>query len=180
MSYNINEINIMSRWLYQCFFLCFGLLYAGSNLLAQPVAKELQFKEQRFKDWSINCSKQESTDKQSCLLLQTIVLKETNSRLLQVAISKQGKEIIARITIPLGVFLPAGLSWQIDKAEKTNYAILYCDQQGCHSTIRLDKKMLTTLKAGNQLTVTFADLNRRSIGVPVSLLGFTVGFKALD
>jgi len=164
----------MKGLVHYCIFLL-GLLLFSQSLFAQKLVKE-----NRYKSWSVNCYQQENSEKQNCLLMQTIVLKETNSRLMQIAIAKQSKEATARITIPLGVFIPNGVTLQVDKGEKNAYPLLHCDQQGCHTTIRLNSIMITGLKAGNQLTVTFSDMTQRSIGVPVSLLGFTAGLTALE
>jgi len=147
-------------------------------VMGNATAQELE-NEKRYKSWTLKCFKQEKSTPSNCLLMQTIVLKETNSRLLQMAIDKQEKQVAGRLTVPLGVFLPNGLTLQIDKGEKTSFPLLHCDQQGCHTTIRLNKDLIAGLKAGKQLTVTFSDMTQRSIGVPVSLQGFTLGFNHL-
>lgn len=181
----MNRINSKYIVALLSFCLIAGLAFSGiswsaeKNKPSEDNSKAKLVQEQRFKNWTVNCYAQATINKTNCLLMQTIVLKETNSRLIQIAMVKQKQEISGRITVPLGVFLPNGVELQIDKGEASRFPLIHCDQQGCHTTIRIKPEFLQSLKAGNQLKVTFSDITQRSIGVPVSLLGFTAGFKAL-
>ena len=56
-------------------------------------------------DWSVRC---ETTGDKRCYLVQNVFLEENHQRLATMAISRQGSNYFALVSVPLGVNLPAG------------------------------------------------------------------------
>lgn len=136
-----------------------------------------------FKDWVIACEKREDGEAGQCYMAQNIALRENGQRLLHVAVgyaADTGAEQPAAVfTVPLGVFLPAGVAVSIDGAEPRRLAVEYCVAVGCRAVLPVDPETEAALKQGRQAQITFQDRTRREIGVPVSLLGFTAALRAL-
>jgi invasion protein IalB len=85
------------------------------------------------------------------------------------------------IIVPLGVLLPAGVTLQIDSGAEMPLVVDRCERQGCRIEMLLEPELLTRLKSGTQAKVFFEAFDpqgeRRRLGIPLSLLGFTA---ALD
>ncbi len=152
-----------------------ALTAAGGSPAAEPDKPRV------FKDWRIQCEKPEGSA-EHCHMFQGRVLKEDGKRLLHIAVGyspTQDDQVIAILTLPLGISLPPGVSLQVDDGEPLTLEVEHCIPQGCRVLLQLDDKLLGAMKAGNQATVTFRDVSRQPVGVPVSLSGFTAALKAL-
>jgi len=140
----------------------------------------------KHKDWAHVCEKppvpagQEAAGEQ-CYIYQNISVKDSNKRLLHLAIGFVGKgnKPAAVLTLPLGIFLPPGLTFGVDKNKPINVPVQTCMPAGCRAVLPLNDELIAQMKKGNQGQVRFFDGQRRELGVPVSLLGFTAGFGAL-
>ena len=135
-----------------------------------------------FKDWVIACEEREGGETGQCYMAQNVALRESGQRLVHVAVGYSAKgdgRPAALLTVPLGVFLPAGVAVAIDGGEPRRVPLEYCIAAGCRALLPLDPDTESALKAGRQAQVIFQDLTRREIAVPISLLGFTAGLRAL-
>ncbi len=135
----------------------------------------------KFQDWIYQCGGEGLNDDQ-CYIMQNIFIQESDLRLLSVAVGYLGPDDSPWLffTLPLGVYLPAGMVFNIDGADENKLPIRICLPDGCKSSIGLDKKLLNALKKGNKVKVAFLDGNsQKQITVEVSLTGFSRGFAAL-
>ncbi len=158
------------------------LLALASLLLWSGLTQAAPTHGETFKDWTTYCEKNEAQGTEQCFSVQNITLTETQQRLLNVAVGHQpqsGQPIVI-LTLPLGISLPPGVKVQVDKGEAFTFPVERCDSSGCIAVFPLQAGLLTALKRGSQAVVTFFDATRKGIGVPVSLSGFTAGYKALD
>ncbi len=138
----------------------------------------------QFQDWTYRCGGKGLKDEQ-CLITQSIH-QESGMRLLGVAVRYLGPDdnpwLI--LTTPLGIFLPAGIGFNIVRmgkgGEEYKIPIRVCMPVGCRASMSLDKKLIWALKTGSQVKVAFLDnKTRKQITVEVSLAGFTKGLEAL-
>ncbi len=166
------------RWM--AWFLVVGALTAAGGLTAaEPAAAPSE--PQVFKDWRVQCETPEGAEKH-CHMFQNVVLKEDGRQLLHIAVGHvpdQERQIVAILTLPLGIALPPGVSLQVDDAEPMRLPVEHCIPQGCRVLLPVDDNLLGAMKAGTLAKVTFNDATRQPIGVPVSLSGFTAAFNAL-
>ena len=142
-----------------------------------------------YKDWTAACetppAPEGQTPQEQCYIFQTVSVKETKKTLLRLAVGHLGKERkpAAIVTVPLGIFLPPGFAIAIDKAEPTKFPVHFCNGDpapGCRGILPLSNALIAQMKRGNRGQVIFFDGTRREIGIPISLLGFTAGFDALN
>ena len=81
--------------------------------------------------------------------------------------------------LPHGLFLPAGTTFQIDKGKVESLAIQTCDAKGCYAGAPVTKDMLATLQKAEKLIVTFQNLQKQTITVPMPLAGFGEAYQKL-
>jgi invasion protein IalB len=129
--------------------------------------------------WSVDCA--DADQGLACKAVQSIVLAETRQLLLSVAVSKpEGNTGAAMLLhLPLGLFNPAGATMGIDETAPETLQIQTCDNQGCYAGAALTPEKLAAMSKGTKLNVTFQDLKKQKIVVPVPLKGFEAAFKKL-
>ncbi len=134
-----------------------------------------------FRDWKLECQRPEGANKEVCQISQDIVFKKNKRPLLHVAVGYPANDNkpVAIFNLPLGISLPPGIILSVDQGEQEQLPIEHCLPAGCRAYLSLDQKRLAAFKKGLEAQVTFHDLTRRPVTVPVSLRGFTAGFKAL-
>jgi invasion protein IalB len=135
-----------------------------------------------YKDWGYKCEKPEGIDQEICYLFQRVTNKENNKRIsdITVAYPQNGDKPIMVITLPLGVYLPAGIQLKIDEGEEVARApYIVCIQNGCQARVTLEDKLIGTMKGGKMLRVAFFTPQQKELAFPVSLSGFTAAIGAL-
>ena len=134
----------------------------------------------QFQDWTYRCGGKGLKDEQ-CFITQSI-LQESGMRLLGVAVGYLGPDDSPWLilTTPLGIFLPAGIVFNIEDGDENKLPISTCKPDGCRASMSLDKKLIWAMKMGGQAKVAYLDGDtRKQITVEVSLAGFTKGLEAL-
>jgi invasion protein IalB len=136
---------------------------------------------QKFGNWVHECEAVAS-NKTSCFLSYTHVIKKTNRRFLTLLVGKFGpkNESGLIVFLPLGIYLPSGVVANIDNGKKFNLTVQQCIAGGCRATIALTKKRLKSLRAGQQLSIEFRmNLENEPIIIGSSLKGITKGLQAI-
>jgi len=131
--------------------------------------------------WALGCnSPNAGTGTLECQISQTILRQETGQILMMIAIRKpQSGSMTMNFVLPHGLYLPAGLSYQIGTAAKNTVAIFSSDQNGAYSNISLPLDLVNALKAGSILNIGLETASRNPLTVPVSLTGFTSAIDRL-
>ena len=162
----------------------FACIIITSNIAAQTVENRSNdsVSVAKHKDWAVQCKKNSQGALQSCFMFQRILLKDSEDSLLRMTVDKpedltQPRAVFA---IPLGTYVTPGIKIKIDQNQPLDLEIEYCDKQGCYAGILLDQSLLSSLKRGSQVAVSFQHRSRQTIKLPISLMGFSTGFAALD
>lgn len=138
-----------------------------------------------FQDWTLVCQKPEGQTKDVCVLVQTLVSKEKDSdkerplMRVETVITPNGESGMI-FALPLGFFLPQGLSFQVDEGEAKRFAVEVCVPDGCRAALATNDEMLKALRGGKEGKLTFYANPQKPITFPVSLKGFSAGYKALQ
>lgn len=135
----------------------------------------------QYNDWILQCGG-EGLKEDQCYITQNISIQKSGTRSVRVVASYQGPENkpLMIFILPLGILLPAGMTFNIDDGEKNKLPIRICLPGGCKVRMILNKKLIGALKKGNQATVTFVGgKTRKQIIVEISLNGFTKAMSAL-
>ena len=153
-------------------------------LVSQPAFAEEESKApevEQFGDWGRQCNTTPAGD-ELCFIFQNFHKEDTKQRLMSVRVfsPKDQKQPAMAVTLPLGIFLPAGASMMMNDVELVKMAYLVCTQEGCVTVpTLLADDVVTALKKGVEVSVRFAALNKQVIGLPVSLMGFTKAMKSI-
>jgi invasion protein IalB len=162
-------------------FFAVAALYLTMTLTFPAVAGNPHGKS--FKDWRVHCNSSSGAPS-VCIMVQDVVFKSSRKRVLQFVIRyiEDGKTLIADIILPLGIYLPAGVTMQIDKGQVFEIPIEICTDgrmRGCRARFSFDKALLASVKGGAKANIGFQDSRQTPVAVPVSLAGVTAGLKAI-
>ncbi len=114
-------------------------------------------------------------------MIQNIVVKDSGRPILQSVIGyiDEAPTPIGVLVLPLGIYLPPGLTLQIDKGQIYEMGIEICGKKGCRVRFSIDDNFLRALKAGNVAEIGFQTGLRKPLKVPLSLKGFTAALGQL-
>lgn len=157
-----------------------ALLTAGAPAGTARAAAADARKAQKFKDWTVECEPANAKHGRRCVLAQNLRGKNGDKvrQLMSTVVGRFGGEVGFAIlfTVPLGVFLPAGLVLEVDGGnDKKRLDYQFCTRSGCRAALKLDDHWLGRLKAGSKATVTIEGARHKDIALPLSLHGFTDG-----
>jgi invasion protein IalB len=127
-----------------------------------------------FFDWRVACD-----ETQTCRMAQTIVQPSTRRLILQMKVFA-GEEPTLLVSFPLGILLSTGWQYQIDNNRNTVLPFEICNSEGCHAGVKLTPQLLSAMKRGNEMKITFFDAGQEEVEPVISLIGFTKAWEALE
>ena len=85
----------------------------------------------------------------------------------------------ALIQLPLGLNLPGGAKLQVDDGKATDMQIQTCEARGCYAGTAIAPDLLAAMKSGKQLKVSFQNLNKETLTVPLPLADFAAAYEKI-
>jgi invasion protein IalB len=131
--------------------------------------------------WAARCSSASRDAALECSIEQNAVLTKTGQLLVLVVIRVPGdtRAPLAFVQLPLGINLPAGAKFQVDDGNAIDLPIQTCENRGCYASTSITPELLTALKSGKQLKVSFQDLAKETITVPMPLNDFAAAYDKI-
>jgi len=86
---------------------------------------------------------------------------------------------IALVQLPFGLNLPAGAKIQVDDGKTVDLQIQTCDNKGCYTSTPIAPELLNALKSGKQLKVSFQDMAKETIAIPIPLADFAAAYDKI-
>jgi invasion protein IalB len=131
--------------------------------------------------WSARCSSASRGAPLECLIEQTAVLTKTGQLivLIDIRVPSDTHAPVAVIQLPLGLNLPAGAKLQVDDGKATDLQIQTCEQRGCYANTPISPEMLAAMKTGKQLKVSFQNLAKEVIAIPMPLTDFAAAYEKI-
>jgi invasion protein IalB len=83
------------------------------------------------------------------------------------------------IQLPLGLNIPAGAKLQVDDGKVADLQIQTCEARGCYAGAAIGPDLLAAMKTGKQLKVSFQNLNREPLTVPLPLADFAPAYEKI-
>ena len=116
-----------------------------------------------------------------CAIEQTTVLSLTGQLVVLINIRVPGdtRAPIALIQLPLGLNLPGGARIQVDDGPATDLPIQTCENRGCYASAPVTPALLAALRSGKQGKLTFQNLNKETITIPVPLADFAAAYEKI-
>lgn len=148
-----------------------------------------------YQDWILNCSNQlrdPAEDKKPvanqaktnsiCEIVQSF-RNNTNNQV--VAVLAYGKPDATSerkfvIQVPVGVWLPDGLSLVLDGKNLVTGQYLRCNSSICLAQTDAKKEVIDAFKSDKAISIEFSDANRARAKLSISLKGFSEALAALD
>jgi invasion protein IalB len=131
--------------------------------------------------WVARCSSASRDAPLECAIEQTAVLTKTGQLivLLNIRVASDTRQPIAIIQLPLGLNLPAGAKLQVDDGKVSELPIQTCEQRGCYANSSIPPDMLASMKSGKQLKVSFQNLGKETITIPMPLADFAAAYDKI-
>jgi invasion protein IalB len=131
--------------------------------------------------WVARCSSASRDAPLECAVEQTAVLTKTGQLivLLNIRVASDTRQPIAILQLPLGLNLPAGAKLQVDDGKVSDLQIQTCEQRGCYANSPIPADMLAAMKSGKQLKVSFQNLAKESITIPMPLADFAAAYDKI-
>jgi invasion protein IalB len=131
--------------------------------------------------WAMRCSSVSRDAPLECAIEQTAVLTKTGQLIVLVSIRVPGDTHtpIALVQLPFGLNLPAGAKIQVDDGKTVDLQIQTCDNKGCYTSTPIAPELLNALKSGKQLKVSFQDMAKETIAIPIPLADFAAAYDKI-
>lgn len=131
--------------------------------------------------WVARCSSASRSAPLECAIEQTAVLTKTGQLivLVNIRVPADTRTPVALVQLPLGLNLPAGAKLQIDEGKVADLQIQTCEARGCYANLPIAADMLAALKSGKQMKISFQNLARETITIPMPLADFAAAFEKI-
>ncbi|WP_083991913.1 invasion associated locus B family protein [Bradyrhizobium embrapense] len=131
--------------------------------------------------WVARCTSASREAPLECAMEQTAVLTKTGQLIVLVNIRVPGdtRTPVALIQLPLGLNLPVGAKLQVDDGKAVDVPIQTCEARGCYINAPIAPDVLTQLKSGKQLKVSFQNLGKETISIPMPLADFATVYDKI-
>jgi invasion protein IalB len=131
--------------------------------------------------WAARCSSVSRDAPLECAIEQTAVLSKTGQLivLVNIRVPSDTRAPVLLAQLPLGLNLPAGAKIQIDDGKASDLQIQTCESRGCYASTPVAPDMLTTLKAGKQLKLSFQTMTKETITIPMPLGDFAAAYDKI-
>ena len=86
---------------------------------------------------------------------------------------------VALVQLPLGLNLPAGAKLQVDDGKVVDLQVQTCEARGCYASTPIAPELLAALKSGKQLKVSFQNLAKETISIPMPLADFAAAYDKI-
>ena len=131
--------------------------------------------------WIARCSSASRGAPLECAIEQSAVLTKTGQLivLINIRVSAETRAPIALVQLPLGLNLPAGAKIQVDDGKTSELQIQTCEARGCYANLQISPDVLATLKSGKQLKVSFQNMAKETIAIPMPLADFAAAYEKI-
>jgi invasion protein IalB len=131
--------------------------------------------------WIARCSSVSRDAPLECAIEQSAVLTKTGQLivLVNIRVPADSRVPVALIQLPLGLNLPVGAKLQIDEGKQIDLQIQTCENRGCYASTPISTELLAALKSGKQLKVSFQNLAKETIAIPMPLADFPAAYDKI-
>jgi invasion protein IalB len=131
--------------------------------------------------WAARCSSASRTAPLECAMEQTAVLSKTGQLivLINIRVPSDTHAPVALVQLPLGLNLPGGARLQVDEGKIIDAQIQTCEARGCYASIPIAPDLLVALRSGKQLKVSFQNLGKETITIPMPLTDYAAAYDKI-
>ena len=131
--------------------------------------------------WIARCASASRDAPLECAIEQNAILPRTGQLVIAVNIRVPADTHTpsALIQLPLGLNIPYGAKLQVDDGKATDLQIQTCEARGCYAGTAIAPDLLSAMKSGKQLKVSFQNLNKETLTVPLPLADFAAAYEKI-
>ncbi len=131
--------------------------------------------------WAARCSSASRYAPLECAIEQTAVLSKTGQLivLVNIRVPSDTHAPVALVQLPLGLNLPVGAKLQVDDGKAIDLPIQTCENRGCYASTPVTPDLLAALKSGKQLNVSFQNLAKETMTIPMPLADFAAAYDKI-
>jgi invasion protein IalB len=132
-------------------------------------------------NWAARCSSVSRDAPLECAIEQTAVLTKTGQLivLVNIRVPSDTHAPVLLVQLPLGLNLPVGAKLQVDDGKLVDLQIQTCENRGCYASTPIAPELLAALKSGKQLKVSFQNLGKETIAIPMPLADFAAAYDKI-
>jgi invasion protein IalB len=131
--------------------------------------------------WIARCTSASRDAPLECAIEQNAVLTKTGQTivLINIRIAPDTRTPVALLQLPLGLNLPVGAKLQVDEGKTVDLQIQTCENRGCYASTPIAPDLLASLKSGKQLKVSFQNMAKETIAIPMPLGDFAAAYDKI-
>ncbi len=131
--------------------------------------------------WAARCNSTSRDAPLECAIEQSAVLSKTGQLivLVNIRMPSDTHAPVALVQLPLGLNLPVGAKLQVDEGNAVDLQIQTCENRGCYASAPIAPDLLAALKSGKQLKVSFQNLAKETIAIPMPLADFAAAYDKI-
>jgi invasion protein IalB len=131
--------------------------------------------------WAARCSSASRDAPLECAVEQTAILQKTGQLiiLVNIRVPSDTRMPVAMVQLPLGLNLPGGAKLEVDDGRTTDLQIQTCESRGCYAGTPVGPDLLAALRSGKQLKISFQNLSKETITIPLPLGDFAAAYDKI-
>jgi len=131
--------------------------------------------------WSSQCNAEGRSETLDCAVVHRLFITNTGQLIGSVTIRMPGdtREPVMMIQTPIGLFLPAGVSIDVDEKNPQRFELQTCDGNGCYAGSPVSDDLLASMRKGQKFNIKFQGLKKQEIKLQLSLAGFAAAFDKI-
>lgn len=131
--------------------------------------------------WAARCTSASRDAPLECAIEQTAILTKTGQLivLVNIRVPSDTHTPVALVQLPLGINLPVGAKLQADDGKAVDLQIQTCENRGCYASTPLAPDVVAALRSGKELKVSFQNLAKETITIPMPLTDFATAYDKI-
>ena len=131
--------------------------------------------------WIARCTSASRNAPLECAIEQTAVLSQTGQLivLVNIRVPSDTHAPVMLVQLPLGLNLPVGAKLQVDDGKVADVQIQTCEARGCYASTPIAPDLLTAMKSGKQMKVSFQNMGKETITIPMPLADFAAAYDKI-
>jgi invasion protein IalB len=131
--------------------------------------------------WIARCTSPSRDAPLECAIEQNAVLTKTGQTvvLINIRVAPDTRTPVALLQLPLGLNLPVGAKLQVDEGKAIDLQIQTCENRGCYASTPIAPDLLAALRSGKQLKVSFQNMAKETIAIPMPLSDFAAAYDKI-
>lgn len=132
--------------------------------------------------WTSRCASDGRTTVLDCAVEQSAVVTQTGQLLASVTVRVPAdtRRPVLLVQLPVGLFLPAGITIQVDDGKTQQIPLQTCDLKGCYAGTPLADDTLAAMKSGKRFAISFQNMAKENIVIPFGLANFAEAYQHIQ